>query len=148
MKQSHENPGRVSQQSEGLRVSALPWKNRMINAQPRRGCLFTSLHRVKWATLSGLMIHSSAASRVASLHSATLRFVGKPLRGCKPMNTNFKLSQPQRGCTLFFRQHAVPAMCNPVGVVQFISCFPRVARIRATLGFDVEPRWGKEAIAA
>ena len=92
------NPGGVSQQSEGLRVSALPWIDRNNDAQPRRGCLFPRLHRAKWATLPGLMIFSSTASRVARIR-ATLRFVGKPLRGfhsaasfagkplwvCKPM---------------------------------------------------------------
>ena len=31
--------------------------------------------------------------------------------------------------------------CNPVGVC-FVRAYPRVARIRATLGFDVTPRWG------
>jgi len=39
-KQPHENPAGVSQQSEGLRVSAQPWKRRKNNSQPRRGCLF------------------------------------------------------------------------------------------------------------
>ena len=33
-------------------------------------------------------------------------------------------------------------MCNPVGVVKSLTFQPRVARIRATLGFDVKPFWG------
>jgi len=33
-------------------------------------------------------------------------------------------------------------MCNPVGVDAFLSRTPRVARIRATVGFDVQPPWG------
>jgi len=84
--ETHDNPGGVSQQSEGLRVFALPWKCHANNNQPRWGCLFPGLSRAKWATLPGLMIFSYAASRVARIR-ATLRFVGKPLRGCKPMNT-------------------------------------------------------------
>ena len=79
------NPGGVSQQSEGLRVSALPWKGNANQTQPRRGCLFPRLNRVKWATLPGLMVPSSASSRVARIR-ATLRFVGKPLRGCASAN--------------------------------------------------------------
>jgi len=33
-------------------------------------------------------------------------------------------------------------MCNPVGVDSLFASLPRVARIRATLGFDVKPLWG------
>jgi len=50
-------------------------------------------------------------------------------------------NQPQRGCTLFYRQQTA-GLCNPSGVVPFFTRPPRVARIRATLGFDVKPRWG------
>ena len=75
------NPGGVAQQSEGLRVFAPPWKCHANNNQPRRGCLFPGLSCVKWATLPGLMIFSYSTSRVARIR-ATLRFVGKPLRGC------------------------------------------------------------------
>ena len=55
------------------------------------------------------------------------------------------------GVAHYFSANTTPAcclydsfltMCNPVGVVQFFSRFPRVARIRATLGFDVKPLWG------
>jgi len=35
-------------------------------------------------------------------------------------------------------------MCNPVGVDVSFTRKPRVARIRATLGFDMQPRWGWE----
>ena len=38
--------------------------------------------------------------------------------------------------------HSKPTMCNPVGVDIFSSRPPRVARVRATLGFDVKPLWG------
>ena len=51
------------------------------NAQPRRGCLFHGFMRAKWATLPGLWFFFSISSRVARIR-ATLRFVGKPLRGC------------------------------------------------------------------
>ena len=43
--------------------------------------------------------------------------------------------QPQRGCTS-------SVMFNPVGVDKPFSRQPSVARIRATLGFDVQPPWG------
>jgi len=36
----------------------------------------------------------------------------------------------------------VVKMCNPVGVDGFIARPPRVARIRATLVFDIKPPWG------
>ena len=36
-------------------------------------------------------------------------------------------------------------MCNPVGVVMSFLRLPRVARIRATLGCDMKPRWGNVA---
>jgi len=49
--------------------------------------------------------------------------------------------QPQRGCTSSNCKHRA-MMCNPVGVVQSLLRKPRVARIRATLGFDLQPPWG------
>ena len=37
---------------------------------------------------------------------------------------------------------AMPAMCNPVGVENSFLRRPRVARVRATLVYDVKPLWG------
>ena len=37
-------------------------------------------------------------------------------------------------------EHAL--MCNPVGVDMLYESVPRVARIRASMGFDVKPPWG------
>ena len=72
--------------------------NRFVPSLPQ-GLPIHHVSGVKWATLSGLMIFFSILSRVASRCPATLRFVGKPLRGCNaPMNAG---SQSRRFSGLF-----------------------------------------------
>ena len=94
-----------------------------------------------------------------------------PMKNSFDFKTQFlqmELRQPQRGLTLKPRVARIRAtlgrhdinfttptglhkargmlaekiMCNPVGVENLFTYFPRVARIRATPGCDMQPRWG------
>jgi len=52
---------------------------------------------------------------------------------------------PGYGCIKNFNPNGVAhhlIMFNPVGVENLFSHQPRVARIRATLGSDIQPPWG------
>ena len=144
-------------------ANALPWGSMKIKHQPRRGCtLFCRQQNAGMCNPSGVVPFFTRPPRVTRIR-ATLGFDVEPLRGfvlwqikttpkglpliaqgyasaaSLPWVTPSIKTQPQRGCLITMRGQS---RGNPVGVVISFSNPPRVARIRATLGYERKPLWG------
>jgi len=102
--------------ARGCAYSRYPGKEHEIKSQPQRGCI--------------------SKPRVARIRATLGRMQDKITT---PTGLHIILPSiiPRRVIGIVIR-----FMCNPVGVDIPSISLPRVARVRATPGFDVQPRWG------